>query len=324
MMKKALSLAALLAAAVLLLTGCGFSALRYEHEEKYTAGNAEIQQTVENLDVHWVDGGVTIVYADQKGVTLTETADKSLNKDEQMRWWLDGATLHVQYAETGLRWMSVKKRLTITLPTGTVLKNAQVSCTSGGIEAAPFYGETVNFSTTTGNIHTECAASSLNLSATTGNITFRGAAGTMALNVTTGKISAVVEYAQKVIASLTTGSVDMDLTDVGEASVSATTARIEILADKVDSLAVKSTTGSVSVRCKSAPDEARLSTTSGGVALALPDNAGFTARVDTVSGGVHVNLPAAKDGDRYVSGNGAAQITLSSVSGGITLDAYRE
>ncbi len=323
-MKKAFSFIALLLAAALLLTGCGFSVLRYEHAEKYSVGNANIKGTVENLEVDWLDGGVEIVYANQSQVTVSETAEKSLAESEQLRWWLDGTTLRVQYAEVGPKWIAVEKQLTVTLPAGTVLKNARISCTSGCIQAAPFYGENVHFSATSGSIHTECAASSLNLYATTGNITLRGAANTIGLSATTGRIDAVIEHADDLAAFLLTGSLNLDLDGVRQANVSATTARIDILTDDVNALVIKNTTGPVSVRCRRAPHDALVSSTAGSISLALPADAGFTAQADTVSGGIHVNLPAIKTGNVYVFGDGAAQITLSSVSGGITIEEYRE
>ena len=323
-MKRFFALAALLVFSALLLSGCGFSALGYEHPDMYTAGGGEIPGAVENLDVSWLDGQVMIAYAPRQGTVLSETADRELSPAEQLHWWLDGKTLRVQYAEAGLRWMNAEKRLTVTLPEGTVLKNVRIACTSGRIEAAPFYGETVHFSTTSGNIHAECAASSLRLTATSGNVTLRGAANSIEIQVTSGSINAAVEHADSLNASVTSGSLQMDLDDVRQARASATSGRISLLTDRVGELRADITSGPIVARCKRAPEEARLSATSGSISLSLPKEAGFTAQISTLSGKTAVLLPAKQDGTRYLSGDGAAQIYLSTLSGGINLDAYQE
>ena len=74
----------------------------YANADKYTAGGTEITDRVRNLDVNWTSGKVILAYHAEETVTLEESAKRSLPDDEQMHWWLDGNTLHVQYAKAGI------------------------------------------------------------------------------------------------------------------------------------------------------------------------------------------------------------------------------
>ena len=67
------------------------------------------------------------------------------------------------------------------------------------------------------------------------------------------------------------------------------------------------------------PDEIDMDTASGGLELFLPEDAGFSVKMDTMSGKFDSTLTYATKNGRYVCGNGACQIDMSSRGGGVTI-----
>lgn len=67
------------------------------------------------------------------------------------------------------------------------------------------------------------------------------------------------------------------------------------------------------------PYEIDMDTASGGLEVFLPEDAGFSVKMDTMSGKFDSTLTYATKNGRYVRGNGACQIDMSSMSGGVTI-----
>lgn len=67
------------------------------------------------------------------------------------------------------------------------------------------------------------------------------------------------------------------------------------------------------------PSEIDMDTASGAVELVLPKDAGFSVKSDSMSGSFDSDFPFTVKNGRYVSGNGACKIDMSSMSGGVTI-----
>lgn len=67
------------------------------------------------------------------------------------------------------------------------------------------------------------------------------------------------------------------------------------------------------------PYEIDMDTASGCLELFLPEDAGFSVNMDTMSGKFDSTLTYATNNGRYVRGNGACDIDVSSMSGGVTI-----
>lgn len=67
------------------------------------------------------------------------------------------------------------------------------------------------------------------------------------------------------------------------------------------------------------PYEIDMDTGSGSLTLFLPEDAGFTAKLDTLSGDFDSTLDFSVKSGKYVRGNGACDIDVSSMSGGVTI-----
>ena len=58
----------------------------YANAEKYTAGETEITEAVNHLDISWTSGKVTVAYHAKDTVELRETSKTALQEDQKMRW----------------------------------------------------------------------------------------------------------------------------------------------------------------------------------------------------------------------------------------------
>ena len=56
--------------------------LNFANADQYTAGDTEISSAVENLDIEWTSGAVNLEYHAGSGVTVSETANRTLSEDE--------------------------------------------------------------------------------------------------------------------------------------------------------------------------------------------------------------------------------------------------
>ena len=67
------------------------------------------------------------------------------------------------------------------------------------------------------------------------------------------------------------------------------------------------------------PYEIDIDTASGGLELFLPEDAGFSVKMDTMSGKFDSTLTYTEKSGRFVRGNGACSIDMSSMSGGVAI-----
>lgn len=80
-----------------------------------------------------------------------------------------------------------------------------------------------------------------------------------------------------------------------------------------------SASASVYAELDNVPTEIDMDTASGAVDLILPRDAGFSLKSDSLSGSFDSDFPFTVKNGRYVSGDGACKIDMSSMSGGVTI-----
>ena len=283
-MKKT-TLLLLLTALCLLLSSCTSLGSVYTNADKYTAGGARIDQRVEDIDINWVDGMVTIEYHNGNEIILKET--ENLSRDQELRWLLDGRQLKVQYAASGLRALSgLQKELTVLLPAGLVLDDVKINVASAEVQADGIEADEINVNT---------------------------ASGRVALRQT--------GHAEKVTVNTASGDVAVALSDADELKLN--TASGKVIADiyQADEVKANTVSGNVVLQFANLPDTLKADSVSGKVNLLLPAGSGFTADVESLSGSVRGNLDMKKLGDgEYVYGNGRCRIEVDTVSGNVVFD----
>ena len=276
----------------------------YADAEKYTSGDTDITDEIRNLDIHWTAGKVTVAYRAGSGVTLRETAKRQLSDDEKLQWWVDGDTLRVQFTKPGIRWNMPEKELTITLPEGIELKQAGIHTTSGDIEIpAMKVEELLVLDSTSGDIRAAAEARNAEINATSGaqTIQLSGEADIVRINSTSGDISAEAGKAAIFEVASTSGGISMKAAECGEAKANSTSGKILVDLGKLEKLNIGATSGDVTVK--------------------LPEEPGFTAGVHTTSGEFTCGIALTRDSDRYVCGDGSAQVNIDTTSGSVHLEA---
>lgn len=303
---KKLCLFALLLALTLTLCACGSISYSYANASRYTAGGTVITGTVDSLDIDWIDGSVTVAYHKENTVEISETAKKNLSDAEKLHWWLDGTTLRIKYvrSETTITG-NPQKALTVTLPENAnkPLQSVEIAAVSGSIRCVPLYAETVKLSTVSGSVNAECAADALNSSTVSGKITLNTSANEISLSTTSGALEAEIGHAKTLDISGISGKIRVNAAEIKKAEIDSVSGAVEAALQKTESL--------------------KISTVSGAVRLSLPKDSGFTADFSTVSGSLNNDIAASRTGSRCVLGDGSALISVSTVSGSLTLSAYQ-
>lgn len=119
-------------ALTLILAGCG-SKFTYDNADKYSKGGGSIENgtRVENVEITWIKGAVVVQYGAVEQITFSETGDKALSDDEEMRYWQDGETLSIMPCKSGVYSTGFRnKTLTLTLPEGEDLTRLEIKTVS--------------------------------------------------------------------------------------------------------------------------------------------------------------------------------------------------
>lgn len=156
-MKKTVTIL-LLIALLIALCSCSVNVYTYSDSRRYTAGDAVVTDPVKTLDVSWIDGQVTIGYHSGNGVLVTDENGARLSKADRLHWWLDGSTLYVKYAESGVRLdAGLDKALTILLPAGMQLEHVEINVVSSDLDVDGLVAKDVKINTVSGRVNMTAA-----------------------------------------------------------------------------------------------------------------------------------------------------------------------
>ena len=294
--------------AAALLAGSAWLLLRtagsvFPDEGKYTVGGAVISVRVDNLDIHWTSGAVTVAFHDADTVEFSETASRPLTEDESLRWYLEGTTLHIRYAKPRLASLRAPdKALTVTLPEGIFLDRTEIDVTSGTVNVPWLRTGAFAADLTSGELRAELAETkNVTVDATSGTIdlTLTGRADSVRLTGTSADIRASLGDVETLRAAATSGSVRVGAANVGRAEFGSTSGEVSIALDSFREL--------------------EIGTTSGNVTAALPVKAGFRAEIRTTSGRVESDIPLRQSGRSYACGDESGEAEISTTSGDVRL-----
>lgn len=294
-MKKAKMAVALLSAVgmALCLAGCrvsnhagGLSDISYADSEQYIAGAAELTETVERIDIHWPVGSVTVKSHGADTVSLSEESAKELTDDARLHYWLDGATLHIQFCQAG-KWLldEMEKDLTVLVPEDLTLAEVEVRSLSANLCLDGIQADRLTVGTTSGDMRfTGCAVTEL---------------------VSTGTVS---------------GRLEAELAQpLKEFSGDSTSGAFQVSAPAIENFSSSSVSGGVSLDLEEAPKTLDIHTTSGNIDLVLPEDAAFTLDYDAASGELSSGLPYTMEDGRYIFGDGTGEYVIGAVSGDVRI-----
>lgn len=100
-MKKIIVLLFTAVLCTVLLCGCrmsvwpasGLSSFCYDQAEQYTAGGAILSDAVEQVEIHWLSGRVSVEACGKNTISFSEEANRKLTEDNCLYYRLDGTTL---------------------------------------------------------------------------------------------------------------------------------------------------------------------------------------------------------------------------------------
>lgn len=192
-MKKILVTALMIGAAMLCLCGCSVgvingSAVRYDNSDKYTAGDCEITDKIDRLDIDWVSGNVKVTTGGSS-VKVKETTDAELDDKFKVHTWAEGSTLHVRYCKSGERYDEKQnKSLEITVPEGSSFEDIKIDCSSADVLCEVPYAKKAAMDASSGNMAFNGDAGSFTADTSSGNISFSGKADSIEADSSSGDV----------------------------------------------------------------------------------------------------------------------------------------
>ena len=110
--------------------------LNYDNADKYITGDREITEKIENIDIDYMAGNVTVKGDKTTAVTVEETSKTEIDDKLKVHTWIDGSTLHIKYcaAGKGLSIKDLEKSLEITVPADVKLSDLSIDDSSGDVD----------------------------------------------------------------------------------------------------------------------------------------------------------------------------------------------
>ena len=256
-------------------------------------------------------------------IRVSETSPRKLSEDDKLRWWLDGTTLRIRYAKSGIRLFSanLEKTLTVSLPKGTVLKNAGIHATSADLNIRELSAEEIALDTSSGDISAAVTAKKLKASSTSGDmkISQEEDLDTATLDSTSGNIGASFGSAKEIAVTTTSGGAGVTVTGAADrVKAHSTSGNVYLDLAEAGTAEASSTSGSVSFKAGRI-GTLKIDSTSGDVTACLPEDPGFRCEISTTSGDISSDLAVKQEGSVYTCGDESAKCRISTTSGDVRL-----
>ena len=265
---------------------------------------------VSGLNIDWINGKVEVKVGSGNLIKITEQpASGTLAEEDQLKLSSSGGVLKIQW-DSQFRLISLglfenrRKDLTVEVPRSLAAAMTDITCsnTSGDMEISGFTAENLNASSTSGSI----TLSSLRLSETLEADSTSGAI--LCTRVTAGEELHV-----------NTASGSVDLTEMRAKAVDLNTVSGTVI---YSGSAEEFNGGSVSAAIRgefvSCPKTVELSSVSGLLTVAMPENSGFEAEYSSISGKFSSDFPVsggAGTSGRALYSSGTASFRFSTTSG---------
>ena len=274
-------------------TGCSVTystSYIYENGDKYTAGDRDISEKIDTINIDYMSGDITFTGEDTNKISIKETSGKSLDDKQKVHTWVDGSTLYVRYAESAknLDLNNLNKKLEISIPKDVKLSELEFGSSSGDFSGTDFEVDKLDMTVSSGDIDVDCIVTDARLTASSGSVGIEANGACDKIDVTTSS------------------------------------GRINVIADDLKSINSTASSGDGSFTFKKAPAELDIEASSGGVEIYVPVDSGITADVDRSSGDFDYELAFSNDGGKYTCGNGECKWGINTSSGDIRIKKIAE
>jgi hypothetical protein len=300
---------AVLAASLFCMSGCSLvmkTNYVYKDGDKYTAGNREITDKIDTIDIDYMSGQIDLVGSADEKVNITETSEKQLDDKRKVHTWVEGSTLHVRYCASAkkLDLNKLNKKLEITVPKSIKYSNVQIKASSADMNVGGFSSENVRIHASSGDVTASVEAENIKIDVSSGDVNLNQ----------TGNSS-------DIILSASSGDIKADMDTVDKLDVSASSGKLKLNARKIKELNTITSSGSNEFRFSEVPEKSDITASSGDVTMYLPEELDLTADISVSSGKLFYEQKFSKDGKTYVCGNGSNKMKINTSSGDIDIKA---
>ena len=300
---------AVLAASLLCMSGCSFALKTnyvYKDGDKYIAGDREIAEKIDTIDVDYMSGEIILAGSVDEKVSIKETSEKQLDDKRKVHTWVEGSTLHVRYCASskGLDLSKLNKKLEITVPKEVKYSNVKIKASSADMNVGGLTSENVKINASSGDVIADVEADNISIDVSSGNVNLKQ----------TGNSS-------DIILGTSSGDIEADMDTVDSLNASASSGKLILNAKKIKELSTVTSSGKNEFRLSEAPEESDISASSGDVTIYLPEELNLTADISVSSGKLFYEQKFSKDGKTYVCGNGSNKMKINTSSGDIDIKA---
>ncbi len=110
----------------------------YANADEYNAGATTLSSaSISGIDIHWLAGSVTVRVIDGENIVINESAGRSLEQHEVLRYRVKDGTLTIQYCESrsGFQWTNMpSKSMELLIPASLLLRELDIESVSGGVK----------------------------------------------------------------------------------------------------------------------------------------------------------------------------------------------
>jgi len=285
------------------ILGTGFSiqSLTGPFDNRYS--EAVNTTDLHSIRIDWVAGEVTIIPHNGNDIQITESAQRSLGNNEQMRISTNDGTLNIRFREQGAFGIinMPRKNLEVLVPHGLSedLRNLSVSTTSGSVYTRDFNATTFNVSSVSATVDVSGIVSN-----------------TIDISTTSGTITATSVRAGRLNAGSVSGAVDISEAYVTALDISTTSGRT-IAEGEFERVDVSTVSGNTTIRSRVVPAAMDISSVSGAMDIYIPNLGEIAVNHSAVSGRFSSAIPVIMQGR-------AAAYSFSSVSGNTNIHLWGE
>lgn len=188
----------------------------YSDSSSYQSGTTALDaDKIQNLNIDWIDGSVTLEVGSDDTISLSETCSTDLDEKQNLRYLIKNGTLYIKYCAPMALAKTLDKKLIITLPQSLAssLKDISVDCTSADLNIQTLTAESLTLDSTSGKIETtNTTLTQVKVDSTSGNADLSGSFGKVDFDSTSGDLTVKsITNLSSLSADCTSGNITLNL-----------------------------------------------------------------------------------------------------------------
>ena len=217
------------------VTNGGSGTINESHydETGFTVGAKVIEEKIDEIEIHWTAGSVTIIATDEK---FSVSEDEGFSEEQKLRIKTENGKLTVRFWKSGHSesFKGKEKNLTLRLP--KTLKKAEIITVSAGVSAKALCAEETEISSVSGGISLNAAeGTEIKLSSVSGKISVgKINAEEIFCGTVSGKIETGIASVNEFKAESVSGSVHVALAGIDAENAAGATVGFSTTSGKFD------------------------------------------------------------------------------------------